>query len=314
MLSFEIPRKVDGKIDRYKITDEMFNEICSLTPWVEDTSINSLTERLYCIKHNIKEPPKCEICSVKTIFSRHNNRYSKSCSQECNSIVIKNKSRQTCLAKYGVEHVFQNKEVKEKSRQTCLEKYGVENPYQSEVCKEKIRTTCQEKYGVEYPLQSEEIKEKIKQTCIKKYGFENPAQSEEVKDKMKATNKEKYGVEYPAQSEEVRDKMSISLANNFQARRNEQGTDYSGSVYILHFPQHSAVKIGLTGDFDNRSKGLISDFGDYTIINIIETQECFALESSLHQKFKDYRICLSEGGGRTEFFKDEILDGFLNKS
>jgi hypothetical protein len=102
--------------------------------------------------------------------------------------------------------------------------------------------------------------------------------------------------------------MSISRAKHFQERRNDEGTDYSGVVYILHFREHKAVKIGLTGDFEKRSKDLIKCFGEYTIIDIIDTQECFALESSLHEKFSNYRICLSEGGGRTEFFKDEILN------
>jgi hypothetical protein len=118
----------------------------------------------------------------------------------------------------------------------------------------------------------------------------------------------KYGVEHVLELQDIRDKINISLANNFQARRNNEGTDYAGSVYILHFPQHKAVKIGLTGDFNRRSKALIKEFGEFDIINIVETQECYALESSLHQKFKDYRICLSEGHGRTEFFKDEILE------
>ncbi len=37
----------------------------------------------------------------------------------------KNKSKQTCLEKYGVENPFQSQEVKDKCKQTCLEKYGV---------------------------------------------------------------------------------------------------------------------------------------------------------------------------------------------
>jgi hypothetical protein len=110
------------------------------------------------------------------------------------------------------------------------------------------------------------------------------------------------------QSQEIKDIMSISLAKRFQARRNNEGTDYSGVVYILHFPQQSAVKIGLSGDFEKRSVSLFKDFGEYTIIDIIETQECFALETSLHEKFANYRMCLDEGCGRTEFFSDEILE------
>jgi hypothetical protein len=325
-LSFEIPRRVDGGIEQRRISDEMFNEICLLTPWVEDTSRKSLRERCYCIVHNISEPPKCENCSEKTKFSVSNNIYSKACSNECKIIIRK----QTCLEKYGVEHVsqvqevkdkikkinlerfgveyyFQSADIREKSKQTCQERYGVENPAQSEEIKEKTRQTNLEKYGVDNPWKSEKVKEKIKATNLEKYGVDNPWKSEKVKEKIKATNLEKYGSERPIQSQETKDKISISLANNFQARRNNEGTDYSGVVYILHFPQHSAVKIGLAEDFLVRSKRLIKDFGEFSIIDIIETESVFALETSLHQKFSDHSLCLDEGTGRTEFFSDEIL-------
>jgi len=109
----------------------------------------------------------------------------------------------------------------------------------------------------------------------------------------------------------VRNNISIGKANHFQARRNEEGTDYNGVVYILHFPEHNAVKIGLSGDFEQRSKGLIKDFGDFSIVKLIETDSCFKLEQELHQKFSEHRICLSEGTGRTEFFKEDILE-FIN--
>jgi hypothetical protein len=285
----------------------MFKEICSVTPWIEDTSRNSLTERLYCIEHNLKDFPKCEICSEKTKFSRSNNRYSKSCSEKCKNLIIKINREGTCLERYGVENPAQSEEIKEKTKETNLERYGSEYALQSEDVKDKIKQTNLERYGVENAFQSEEIKEKIKETSLKKYGVEYASQSEEVKEKIKATCQERYGVEYASQSEEVRDKISISKANNFQSRRNDNGTDYAGSVYILHFPQHKAVKIGLTGDFDQRFKSLFKTFGEYNIIDIIETPECFKLEVSLHEKFKDYRMCLDKGCGRTEFFSEDIL-------
>jgi hypothetical protein len=303
-LSFKIPRRIDGGIEQRRISDEMFNEICLLTTFVEDTSRKSLRERCYCIVHNITEPPKCEICSEKTKFSISNNIYSKACSNECKIIIRK----QTCLEKYGVEHVSQAQEVKDKIKKINLERYGVEYYFQSEEIREKVKQTSLKKYGVENPAQSEEIKDKIKATNLEKYGVDNPWKSEEIKDKIKQQCLDKYGSERPIQSQETKDKISISLANNFQARRNNEGTDYSGVVYILHFPQHKAVKIGLAEDFLVRSKRLIKDFGEYNIINIIETQECFKLESSLHEKFSEFRFCLDEGCGRTEFFNEEILN------
>jgi hypothetical protein len=381
-LSFEIPRIKNGNIHSMRITDEMFNEICSLTPWIEDTSRNSLKERLYCINNNLQEIPKCISCQTNIKWQRSIGRYSEfHCSSKCsaNSKTVRLKCRETTFEKTGYytpfenpnilkaiqekyfketgfynpsqnpevqdlkknnyfnktgfqhwsqnpevqdlkknnyfnktgfQHWANNPEVREKMKQTNLEKYGVENISQTDEAKEKVKQTCQERYGVEYYLQTEEAKERAKQTFQERYGVEYISQSEEIREKIRITSQERYGVDNPSQSQEVKDKISISKVKHFQARRNDEGTDYAGVVYILHFPQHSAVKIGLTADFNNRSKGLISDFGEYNIINIIETESVFALESSLHEKFSEYRMCLEEGCGRTEFFSDEILEDF----
>jgi len=137
---------------------------------------------------------------------------------------------------------------------------------------------------------------------------EFPFQCETVKQKAKVSSLEKYGFEYPSQHQEVKDKISISKVKHYQERRNSEGTDYSGIVYVLHFPHLSAVKIGLSSDFNERRRALKRDFGNFEIIQLMESDACFALESELHERFSEYRICLSEGGGRTEFFKEEILE------
>jgi hypothetical protein len=174
--------------------------------------------------------------------------------------------------------------------------------------KEKIKATTFRLLGVYHNFQSPTVKEQIKNTNFERYGVQFPMQSLIIQQTAKETSFKKYGTYSASSLKYVKDKISISSTNHYQARRNEEGTDYSGVVYILHFPQHQAVKIGLTGDFDSRAKGLISDFGEFSVIDIIETEECFKLESSLHEKFSEYRICLEEGGGRTEFFKERILN------
>lgn len=100
---------------------------------------------------------------------------------------IKDKTKQTCQARYGCDCSLQNEEIKEKVKQTNLKKYGAENPFASEEIKEKIKQTNTEKYGVEYASQSEEIKEKTKQTNIERYGVECALQSEEVQRKIQQT-------------------------------------------------------------------------------------------------------------------------------
>ena len=68
--------------------------------------------------------------------------------------------------KYGVDNVFQLSEVKEKSKQSCLKKYGASNYKCSETGKEFFKNYSLEKYGTENPFQSEEVKEKSKKTML----------------------------------------------------------------------------------------------------------------------------------------------------
>ena len=135
--------------------------------------------------------------------------------KECTFKNKKEKIKQTCIKRFGVESSFQSKQVKEKIKQTCLLKYGTEYPSQSEQVKEKIKQTCLENLGVEYPSQSEQVKEKFKQTCINNFGVENPSKNEEIKEKRKQTCITKFGVEYLFQNEKVKEKFKQTCINNF---------------------------------------------------------------------------------------------------
>ena len=153
---------------------------------------DSLKETLFRIYNGIEEHPKCPTCGKPLVFK---GIFFKFCSNICaqSSDEIKQKIKQTCLEKYGVDNYNKTKESKEKIKQTCLEKYGVEYFWQSNECKEKIKQTCLEKYGVDSPLKSEKIRNKGKKTCLEKYGVDNPAKLEENKEKVKQTCLKKYG-------------------------------------------------------------------------------------------------------------------------
>lgn len=53
------------------------------------------------------------------------------------------------------------KDHNQKSKETCMKKYGVENPSQSLEIKEKIKQNNLNKYGAEYYSQTKEYKESI---------------------------------------------------------------------------------------------------------------------------------------------------------
>ncbi len=193
----------------------------------------SLVEILFCIKNDIFDIPLCPTCGKLITFKKG---YAKHCSLSCahkDPVVIqkindtyeklgeeykekiKQKYKETCLKRYGVESPLQSKEIKEKSKQTCLKKYGVEYTLQDKNIRKRIQDTCLEKYGVTTPSKAEEVKEKIKETCLEKYGVECALQAEEVKEKSKQTCLEKYGVENPAQNDKIHEKIRNSFIKNF---------------------------------------------------------------------------------------------------
>lgn len=67
----------------------------------------------------------------------------------------------TNLEKYGSISPLGNEGIKQKSKQTCLKKYGSEHISHSTVIREKIRKTNLEKYGSETPFGNKKIQKKI---------------------------------------------------------------------------------------------------------------------------------------------------------
>ena len=153
---------------------------------------DSLKETLFRIYNGIEEHPKCPTCGKPLVFK---GIFFKFCSNICaqSSDEIKQKIKQTCLEKYGVNSPLKSEKIRNKGKQTCLEKYGVDNPAKLEENKEKVKQTCLKKYGTISTTQCKEIRDKIKQSCLEKYGVDNPAKLEENKEKVKQTCLKKYG-------------------------------------------------------------------------------------------------------------------------
>ena len=115
-------------------------------------------------KFSFRECPVCgKRVKLENILKRSNTKF---CSKKCISKFkeVREKRKQTCLAKYGVDYYSKTKEYKEKYKQTCLERYGVENLLQNKEVQEKYKQTNLSKYGVAHFLASKEIQEKIFKT------------------------------------------------------------------------------------------------------------------------------------------------------
>lgn len=63
------------------------------------------------------------------------------------------RSRKTCLSKYGSENPWGNKQIREKISYTMMERYGVENISSLESTSTKREQTWKEKYGKSHPNQ-----------------------------------------------------------------------------------------------------------------------------------------------------------------
>ena len=175
---------------------------------------DSLKETLYRIYNGIEEHPKCPTCGKPLIFK---GIFFKFCSNICaqSSDEIKQKIKQTCLEKYGVDSPLKSKEIRNKCKLTCLEKYGVDNPAKLEENKEKVKQTCLKKYGTISTTQCKEIRDKIKQTCLEKYDVDNPAKLEENKEKVKQTCLKKYGGLAPICNPDIKNQIKQTCLEKY---------------------------------------------------------------------------------------------------
>jgi len=158
--------------------------------------------------------------------------------KECINKKAKEKSKKTCLARYGIENPLKSKEVREKSKKTCLERYGVENI--SQLSNKKInnykykfkeiieRDKCT--INIEkIDFKSIDDKYKIEFTCncgskyIKSFnslyrkggGYCKECVNKNTKEKIKKTCLERYGVESHNQSQEVKENKKLSNLKNY---------------------------------------------------------------------------------------------------
>ncbi len=179
---------------------------------------------------------------------------------------IKEKTKRTLLERYGDSH-YNNRN---KCRQTCLEKYGVDSPMLLDSVKNKIKETNIKRYGVEWSAQNKEINQKTIDTQIKKYGgVFNP-------EKVKKTNIEKYGVEKPFMSSDIqnkiRSKIDIILQKVNNTKRingtfNSSNTEKASKTLLIK-------KFGIDNVIEQYKSDLYPFYCDFYIKNLDLYIEC----------------------------------------
>lgn len=96
--------------------------------------------------------------------------------------------------------------TREKVRQTCLERYGVDNPMKCTESVEKLSQSVQEHYSVLWPMQSDEVKKTSEHSYLEHYGVNHLLKSEQVQSKVKQTLQDRYGQTTPINVPEFREK------------------------------------------------------------------------------------------------------------
>ncbi len=139
----------------------------------------SWKEKLYWYYNNLTELPSCAICGGPVSFVNIKEGYRKYCSRKCLNC---------------------DPDKKEKTKQTCIDKYGGVAPACSTQIREKIKHTNKKLYGVENAMQNKDIAKKSHITNINKYGGCGNA-SPELKKKQKETLNKIFGANNYMQSE-----------------------------------------------------------------------------------------------------------------
>ncbi len=196
----------------------VYNEIFNQTKFLDvlDKKIK-IIERLYYLYNDINDVIYCSKkgCMNPVNFSSFKRGYLEYCSLKCstNSIKTREKTKQTCLRKYGTENVYQSEYIKNKIKKNNLKKYGIEYTQQLESTKEKYRKTCIDNYGVDNASKSKKILNKIKEKCLKNHGVECYWQVDQVKENINKIFLKKYGIKNPSQMR-YKDKNIINILDN----------------------------------------------------------------------------------------------------
>ena len=164
-----------------------------------------------------------------------------------------------------------HEDTRNKIKQTCIEKYGVDSVLKSEVIRTRIEETNIKKYGNICSLHGKEIEKKVKQTKLEKYNDENynnrdkflktmtPEKWDDRQEKTKRTKLEKYNDEnynnrdkfLKTMTPEKWDKLFSKAKQTKLERYNDEnytnpkkqketifrvfGTDNASNIHIKHF-------------------------------------------------------------------------------
>ena len=130
--------------------------------------LTSLPEKMYWLKNNLTEYPKCPTCG-KSIIRFDSNHYPKHCSPTCTQLdkAVRDKYAASCMERYGVSNSGKSQELRKKQKETLMSRYGVDNIFKD---KDYIKKCNLDKLGVTNCAKLSQTIEKRKTTLQDRYG------------------------------------------------------------------------------------------------------------------------------------------------
>lgn len=162
-----------GKLDSNKCKDIWFvsnglqkylNEIYNRTSFLEDDV--KLSVRINCVLQNIKEIPSCRVCDNPVKWNKSTAMFQVLCSKKCMhlDVITRKKIEDTKEKRYGSSK-YNNRE---KSKETCIKKFGVDNIFKLDGSLERFKQIKLERYGDCNYNNREKYKETLQNSTVEK--------------------------------------------------------------------------------------------------------------------------------------------------
>jgi hypothetical protein len=194
------------------------------------------------------------------------------------------KLKKNNLEKYGVENVFQLKEIKDKTKKTNLGKYGVEYISQSNDIKEKKIKNNLDKYGEVHHLKNKSILEKQKNTNLNKYGVDNISKLDTIKEKKKYKCLKEHGVDYYFQTIQFKESLLNTNMDKYGTEHSFQADIVKENIIRTNIERYGVDNPSKNIDIINKIKKSVTNtlhnkilLGNDNIINIDSDNRMFEI-------------------------------------
>jgi len=224
-----------------------------------------------------------------------------------------------CVEKQRVKKIAATKELRfgsasfnnrEKAKETCIEKYGVDNPMQDSSIKEKAKETCIEKYGVDNASKDPKIIEKIAESHFRKYGVRNVFQRRDI---MEEAYERAFGVGItnPQQVPEISEKTAKTRAERYDL----QGAVPREKLIETNLRKYNAEQFFSSDRGKMTDENLINSFGKTPEeVREIREKTSFPTKEVWISRFGDSEESLSQYNKRLAQCDSSSYDWALSKS